>query len=158
VEVVKLGKEAKKGVTVQLSEDVVLTLQRLAAQQRVSVSKLGGEFLEAGLKIGGEKAAEMLLLPKLEAAMRLELSHFAGRVASLLSRNTIEAGVTRRLLRGFLAVQAGADVAARAEERARRETVIELRNKHGEASVLARELGRELTEPVDVVTASLKGE
>lgn len=124
-----MSKEAKKGVTVQLSEDVVLTLQRLAAQQGVSISKLGGEFLEAGLKIGGEKAAEMLLLPKLEAAVRSELSLFAHRHAKLLSRSVIEAGITRRLLRAFLRVQAGEATAEKAEEKARQQTVIELKTR-----------------------------
>jgi hypothetical protein len=151
-----MSKEAKKGVTVQLGEDVVLTLQRLAAQQGVSVSKLGGEMLEAGLKIGGEKAAEMLLLPKLEAALRAELSLFAHRHAKLLSRSVIEAGITRRLLRGFLRVQAGDVVAGKAEERARQETVIELKSKGSAESAIARDLAQALTADVDVVSAAMR--
>ncbi len=139
----------------QLSEEVCQTLERMAAQQGVSLSKLGAQLLEAGLKVGGERAAELLLLPKLEAAMRGELALFANRHARLLSRGVIDSGITRRLLRGFLRVQVGEEVAKRAEDRARQETVFEIKNKGAAESVLARELAAALTEDVDVVSAEL---
>lgn len=151
-----MTKEAKRGVTVQLSNEVCVTLQRLAAQQGVSVSKLGGELLEAGLSVGSEKAAQMLLLPKLEAALRGELSLFANRHARLLSRSVIESGITRRLMRGFLRVQVGEEVAFTAEKQARQDTVMDLKNKGASESVLARDLALALTDETDVVSVAMR--
>jgi hypothetical protein len=135
----------RKNITAYVTEELATTLQRLSAQQGVSVSKLAGEFLESGFQSSGEKATERLMIPRLEETLTRVLKEHSNRVASLNSRAAINAGISRRMIRAFIGVQVGDDLAKQAEDQARREEVIDLKNKHSEVSEMARELARELT-------------
>ena len=136
---------AKKGIRIQISEELLESLQLIATQKHSSLSKIAAEFLEAGFQLSGEKASELMLIPKLEEAIARTMNHSTNRIAALLSRTAINAGINRRMMKAFLGAQVGDDLAMKAEDRARREEVIELKNKHSELGIAARELAKELT-------------
>jgi len=82
-------------------------LQRLAAQEGLSLSAITAAFLEQALQHNVDMHYSALLEPIIKSAIRKELQGNNDRLASLLVRNAFETNQTRALVTNILGRQPG---------------------------------------------------
>jgi hypothetical protein len=97
--------------TVQLSlwvkPPVKAEVQRIAQTEQVSVSKVGGTFLEEALRQRLSTQHAILLQPIVEQAISKRMNMLSTRLSSLLIQGLLDVGQIRRLVINILARQPG---------------------------------------------------
>ncbi len=94
-------------VTVWVKPGVKAELERIAAQQGLSVSATGAAFLEEAVRQNLHVQHAVLLQPIIEQAIRQQMQGISTRLAWLLVRVAFDAGQTRSLVTNILGRQAG---------------------------------------------------
>ena len=94
-------------VTVWVKPGVKAELERIAAQQGLSVSATGAAFLEEAVRQNLHVQHAVLLQPIIEQAIRQQMQGISTRLAWLLVRVAFDAGQTRNLVTNILGRQAG---------------------------------------------------
>ena len=94
-------------VTVWVNTGVKAELERIAAQQGLSVSATGADFLEEAVRQNLHVQHAVLLQPIIEQAIRKQMQGISTRLAWLLVRVAFDAGQTRNLVTNILGRQAG---------------------------------------------------
>ena len=94
-------------VTVWVKPGVKAELERIAAQEGLSVSATGAAFLEEALRQNLHVQHAVLLQPIIEHAIRQQMQGFSTRLAWLLVRVAFDAGQTRSLVTNILGRQPG---------------------------------------------------
>ncbi len=82
-------------------------LQRLAATEGLSVSKIGGVFLEEAIRQKLHIQHAVLLQPIIEQAIRKQMRGISTRLAWLLVRVAFDSGQTRSIVTNILSRQLG---------------------------------------------------
>ena len=94
-------------VTVWVKPGVKAELERIAAQQGLSISATGAAFLEEAVRQHLHVQHAVLLQPIIEQAIRQQMQGISTRLAWLLVRVAYDAGQTRSLVTNILGRQAG---------------------------------------------------
>ncbi len=94
-------------LTLWVSPKLKAEIARLAEQDHLSVSKVGGALLEAATRQQLHERHAVLLQPLIEQAISKRLASLSTRLAALLVRGVLDAGQVRRLVINLLARQPG---------------------------------------------------
>ena len=104
-------KHSNKRQTVQINiwvkPQLKEALQRLAAQEGLSISKIGGRFLEEAIHQKLHTQHAVLLQPIIEQAIRKQMRGISTRLAWLLVRVAFDTGQTRSIVTNILSRQPG---------------------------------------------------
>jgi hypothetical protein len=82
-------------------------LQRIAAQEGLSMSRTGGALLERALQQNIGMQYNALLTPVIETAIKKEIHSYSNRIATLLARTLFASEQTRSLTTNILGRQPG---------------------------------------------------
>jgi hypothetical protein len=94
-------------LTVWVQPVIKAEIQRLAAQEGLSISATSAAFLERGLQQHIDMHYGALLVPIIESAIQKQMRGMATRFASLLVRIAFDAGQTKSLVTNLLGRQPG---------------------------------------------------
>jgi hypothetical protein len=94
-------------LTLHVDPIVKRELQRLAAQEGLTVSKTGAAFLKQALQHNVDMHYSALLEPIIESTIRKELKGMSNRFAWLITRNVFAAEQTKSLVTNILGRQHG---------------------------------------------------
>ena len=120
---------AKEKLTVWADQRVVAALKQLAVQRGVSLSETTAEVLRCAVDDAAEEIGADLLGPRLEAAIRREVTRMADRLAYLGSVAAIESSTARRMAMDQLVRNRGLEEGKRVSSEARKAAVRALREK-----------------------------
>jgi hypothetical protein len=94
-------------LTLWVKPGVKAELQRIAAQEGISVSAAGGTYLEQALQQHVDMHYSALLQPIIENAIRQQMRSYSNRIAILLVRSLFASEQTRSLVTNLLGRQHG---------------------------------------------------
>lgn len=99
---------AKDKITLYVSAKLVRDIKTHAHVQSVSMSQLGEELLEDGIKRKIQNAEMDVILPELKNMFRTELAEAVKRITRLQVRGALDAGTIRALLINYM-IRSGID-------------------------------------------------
>ena len=102
-------------MTLWVKPAIKAELKRIAEQEGLSVSQVGGSFLQEAIRQQLHVQHAVLLQPIIEQAISRRMAAISTRLSSLLVRGVLDTGQIRRLVINLLARQPGMTQHAREE-------------------------------------------
>ncbi len=94
-------------ITLWVKPEIKAELKRLAEKEGLSVSQVGGSFLQEAIRQKLHVQHAVLLQPIIEQAISRRMAAISTRLSSLLVRGVLDTGQVRRLVINLLARQPG---------------------------------------------------
>ena len=94
-------------VTLWVKPEIKAELKRFAEKEGLSVSQVGGSFLQEAIRQQLHVQHAVLLQPIIEQAISRRMAAISTRLSSLLVRGVLDTGQVRRLVINLLARQPG---------------------------------------------------
>src|SRR3989442_4720599 len=94
-------------VTLWVKPEIKAELKRFAEKEGLSVSQVGGSFLQEAIRQQLHVQHAVLLQPIIEQAISRRMAAISTRLSSLLERGVLDTGQIRRLVINLLARQPG---------------------------------------------------
>src|SRR5947207_3035142 len=94
-------------VTLWVKPEIKSELKRVAEQEGLSISQVGGSFLQEAIRQKLHVQHAVLLQPIIEQAISRRMAAISTRLSALLVRGILDTGQTRRLVINLLARQPG---------------------------------------------------
>src|SRR5579871_5916375 len=104
---------ANEQITLWLDEETAAALRALARKRKVRISSLAERFIRAGLGMVAAEQLEGPALPAVRQVVQEITGKQADRIAKLVVKGVLEAGLDRRLTYALLDHHAGSETARR---------------------------------------------